>query len=99
MTQMAISTFIVSAAVSVAAGLMGAFALMRRMTLAADALSHVALPGIALALMLRVDPLAGAVLAPSRAPCSFGRSAGAPRSRPKRSLASCSPPRSPSVHS
>lgn len=60
---MAVSTFIVSAGVAVAAGLMGAFALMRRMTLAADALSHVALPGIALAFMFRVDPLAGALLA------------------------------------
>jgi ABC-type Mn2+/Zn2+ transport system permease subunit len=60
---MAASTIVVSAGVSVAAGLMGAFALMRRMTLAADALSHVALPGIALALMFGVDPLAGAVLA------------------------------------
>jgi ABC-type Mn2+/Zn2+ transport system permease subunit len=56
-------TFIVSAGVSVAAGLMGAFALMRRMTLAADALSHVALPGIALALIFGVDPLAGALVA------------------------------------
>jgi ABC-type Mn2+/Zn2+ transport system permease subunit len=33
------------------------------MTLAADALSHVALPGIGIALLLRVNPLAGAVVA------------------------------------
>jgi ABC-type Mn2+/Zn2+ transport system permease subunit len=46
-----------------AAGLLGCFALMRRMTLAADALSHVALPGIGLALLLRLPPLAGALAA------------------------------------
>jgi len=60
---MAASTLLVATAVSVAAGLMGAFALMRRMTLAADAISHVALPGIALAILLRIDPLIGAVVA------------------------------------
>jgi len=48
---------------AVAAGLLGCFALMRRMTLAADALSHVALPGIGLALLLRVHPLVGALAA------------------------------------
>jgi ABC-type Mn2+/Zn2+ transport system permease subunit len=48
---------------AVAAGLLGCFALMRRMTLAADALSHVALPGIGLALLLHVHPLAGALAA------------------------------------
>jgi ABC-type Mn2+/Zn2+ transport system permease subunit len=49
-----------SVPMAAAAGLVGAFAIMRRMTLAADAISHVALPGIGLALILRVDPLAGA---------------------------------------
>jgi ABC-type Mn2+/Zn2+ transport system permease subunit len=48
--------------VAVAAGLIGAFAVMRRMTLAADAISHVALPGIGLALILRIQPLLGAVV-------------------------------------
>ncbi len=46
---------------AVAAGLVGCFALMRRMVLAADALSHVALPGIGIALALRANPLVGAV--------------------------------------
>jgi ABC-type Mn2+/Zn2+ transport system permease subunit len=45
-----------------AAGLIGCYALMRRMTLAADALSHVALPGIGLALLLGLPPLAGALV-------------------------------------
>lgn len=46
---------------AVAAGLVGCFAVLRRMTLAADALSHVALPGIGIALALHVHPLFGAV--------------------------------------
>ncbi len=49
-----------SIATATAAGLMGCFAVMRRMALAADALSHVALPGIGVALALRIHPLAGA---------------------------------------
>ena len=36
-----------------AAGLVGCFAVMRRMTLAADAISHIALPGIGLAILLQ----------------------------------------------
>ncbi len=50
-----------AAAAAAAAGLMGCFAVMRRMALAADALSHVALPGIGIALALRLHPLFGAV--------------------------------------
>lgn len=49
-----------SLAMATAAGLVGCFAVMRRMTLAADALSHVALPGIGVALALRLHPLFGA---------------------------------------
>jgi len=45
---------ILSLAMAVAAGLVGCFAVMRRMALAADALSHVALPGIGVALALPV---------------------------------------------
>lgn len=48
---------------SVAAGLVGSIAVMRRMALASDALSHVALPGVALALLLHVSPLAGGIVA------------------------------------
>jgi ABC-type Mn2+/Zn2+ transport system permease subunit len=46
-----------------AAGLVGCFALMRRMTLASDAISHVALPGIGLALAFEVHPLLGGLAA------------------------------------
>jgi len=52
----------VAAATAVAAGLVGCFAVMRRMALAADALSHIALPGIAVALAFHVNPLFGAVV-------------------------------------
>ena len=46
-----------------AAGLVGCFAVMRRMTLAADAISHIALPGIGLAILLRIHPIMGGVAA------------------------------------
>jgi zinc transport system permease protein len=53
--------FLLSLAMAVAAGLVGCFVVMRRMALAADALSHVALPGIGIALALHVHPVFGAV--------------------------------------
>src|SRR5664279_223089 len=46
-----------------AAGLVGCFAVMRRMTLAADAISHIALPGIGLAILLRIHPILGGIAA------------------------------------
>lgn len=63
MTSLAATSLALSAGMAIAAGLIGSFALMRRMTLAADALSHVALPGIGVAIILAVHPLAGAVVA------------------------------------
>lgn len=58
---MTIELLLLSSAMAVAAGLVGCFAVMRRMTLAGDALAHVALPGIGLALALQLPPLAGAL--------------------------------------
>jgi zinc transport system permease protein len=55
--------FLLSIAMAIAAGLVGCFAVMRRMALAADALSHVALPGIGIALALHIHPVFGAVAA------------------------------------
>jgi ABC-type Mn2+/Zn2+ transport system permease subunit len=46
-----------------AAGLVGSVAVMRRMALASDALSHVALPGVAIAVLLRVNPVLGGLAA------------------------------------
>ena len=63
MTSHTLSTLVLPAVQAVAAGLVGCYALMRRMTLAGDALSHVALPGIGLALLFRIDPFPGAVVA------------------------------------
>jgi ABC-type Mn2+/Zn2+ transport system permease subunit len=60
---MTIESVLLLVAMSVAAGLMGCFVIMRRMVLAADALSHVALPGIGVALLLQLHPLAGALAA------------------------------------
>ncbi len=54
---------VVGIGMSAAAGLVGSIAVMRRMALASDALSHVALPGVALALLLHASPLAGGVIA------------------------------------
>ncbi|HVN64268.1 MAG TPA: metal ABC transporter permease, partial [Candidatus Binataceae bacterium] len=48
-------------AMAVAAGLVGCFAVMRRMTLAADSMSHVALPGIGLAIIFGISPVLGAL--------------------------------------
>ena len=44
---------------SLAAGLVGCIALMKRMLLAGDVISHLALPGIGLALVFKVNPLLG----------------------------------------
>jgi ABC-type Mn2+/Zn2+ transport system permease subunit len=57
---MTIETLVLSVAMAVAAGLIGCYVVVRRMALAADALSHVALPGIGVALALRIHPLFGA---------------------------------------
>ena len=54
-------SLVLSVAAGAAAGVVGCFAVMRRMTLAADALSHVALPGIGFAIVLRIHPVIGAV--------------------------------------
>lgn len=58
-----LSDLAVPGAMAVAAGLVGSFAVMRRMALASDALSHVALPGIGLALALQLNPVAGGLAA------------------------------------
>jgi ABC-type Mn2+/Zn2+ transport system permease subunit len=58
---MTIESLLLSMAVAIAAGLVGCFAVMRRMTLAADPLSHIALPGIGMALALHIHPIFGAV--------------------------------------
>lgn len=45
---------------ALAASLLGAFIVVKRMSLVGDVLSHVALPGIGLALLVNIDPIFGA---------------------------------------
>ena len=59
---MTIESLLVAIGMAVAAGLVGSFAVMKRMSLAADPLSHVALPGIGIALALHIQPVFGAVV-------------------------------------
>lgn len=59
MTITSLSALALAVAMAIAAGLVGCFAVMRRMTLASDAISHVALPGIGVALALRLNPVLG----------------------------------------
>ena len=47
--------------IGAASGYLGSLMILRRMALVGDALSHVALPGIALALMINMNPFLGAL--------------------------------------
>jgi ABC-type Mn2+/Zn2+ transport system permease subunit len=55
-----VDILLLSVAMAAASGFIGSFAVMKRMALAADPLSHVALPGIGMALALRINPMIGA---------------------------------------
>ncbi len=59
---MELQFILTSAFVAAAASLLGAFAILKRMALVGDALSHVALPGIGLALILNLNPFWGAAI-------------------------------------
>lgn len=52
-------TLLLALLFALAAGLVGCFALMKRMLLASDVISHLALPGLGIAFLLKVNPLAG----------------------------------------
>src|ERR1017187_2251288 len=56
------ASFWIALLVGIASGSVGPYILLRRMALVGDALSHVALPGIALAIMYRLDPFYGVVV-------------------------------------
>lgn len=49
--------------VGAASGYLGSFMVLKRMSLVGDALSHVALPGMAIALTFAIDPVIGAFVA------------------------------------
>jgi ABC-type Mn2+/Zn2+ transport system permease subunit len=54
---------IVGAFVGAASGYLGSFMVLKRMSLVGDALSHVALPGMAIAIALNFSPILGALIA------------------------------------
>lgn len=45
-----------------AAGLVGSFALLKKAVLAGDAMSHIALPGLGLAILFQINPLIGGAM-------------------------------------
>lgn len=54
---------LVGVAIGLASGYVGSFMVIKRMALVGDALTHVALPGMALALLYHVSPMIGAFIA------------------------------------
>jgi ABC-type Mn2+/Zn2+ transport system permease subunit len=59
----ALYSIVLALLTALATGLIGSFALMKRMTLAGDVISHIALPGLGLALVFRINPMVGAAAA------------------------------------
>lgn len=49
--------------IGASSGYLGSFMVLKRMSLVGDALSHVALPGIAIALVFGINPMLGAIMA------------------------------------
>jgi ABC-type Mn2+/Zn2+ transport system permease subunit len=60
MTAPALYSIVLVLLTALAAGLVGSFALMKRMSLAGDVISHIALPGLGIALLLHFNPMVGA---------------------------------------
>ena len=60
MAEALIYSLIVGVAVGFSAGYLGSIMVLEKMALVGDALSHVALPGLALGVLLNFDPLIGA---------------------------------------
>ncbi len=54
---------LVGALVGASSGFLGSFMVLKRMSLVGDALSHVALPGLAIALTFGINPMLGALVA------------------------------------
>lgn len=59
---MELQSILIALTVGVASGSIGSFVILRRMALVGDALAHVALPGIALAIAYKIDPFWGVVV-------------------------------------
>ena len=63
MNSQLILQLLIGGAIGIGAGYIGAFMILRRMALVGDALSHVALPGLAVALLFGFNPFLGAFTA------------------------------------
>lgn len=59
MTTNEIYAVILSLLAAASAGIIGSFALMKKMTLAGDVISHIALPGLGLAFLFKINPIIG----------------------------------------
>lgn len=62
MNETTVLGVILALATALAAGMVGSFGLMKRMTLAGDVISHLALPGLGAAFLWHVHPIAGAAV-------------------------------------
>lgn len=60
MTTNEIYSLVLALTTAGAAGLVGSFALMKKMSLAGDVVAHLALPGLGAALLWKINPLVGA---------------------------------------
>ena len=63
MTTDFIFLIFIGALAGAASGYLGSYMVLKRMSLVGDALSHVALPGMAIALTLSINPILGALVA------------------------------------
>ncbi len=59
MSPDSIPALVLGMTAAAATGLVGAFALMKRTILAGDVMSHIAIPGLGLAVLWRINPLVG----------------------------------------
>src|SRR3989338_9177933 len=58
-----IAYIILAGAMAIASGVLGSFAVMRKMALASDPMSHIALPGLGMAVVIGINPMLGAGVA------------------------------------
>lgn len=62
MNETSAYAIVLGLATALAAGVVGSFGLMKRMTLAGDVVSHLALPGLGAAFLWKINPIAGAAV-------------------------------------
>lgn len=62
MTETTLLLYISGIAVAASSGFVGSLLVLKKMTLLSDALSHIALPGIAIGIVLKFEPLVGGII-------------------------------------